>query len=279
MSYSAAICPKCHKYLLVKDNVPFLVCPVCGESISNQESTALLRDRCHDADNVNNVIADCITLELQYGPELPYLVLCEIVEAFPHQESPAYLLTKMAGYSVAAVRAYLKNFAPIKSEPSNVAWAEEFLDNCLTYQNMEFADLFLTYIQNKITPSHQNKYFEKLQKLRKEYTFKASNPRSTKTLMALYIVSSVLNVLLFPTFMLLSGWLAPILTMYYAINIGISIILVCVEVLLLYIHHQVYGNRLGMPQRERLWMVIFLSTMIFALGAAFMGSVWKITLW
>lgn len=279
MSYSAAICPKCHHYLLVKDNVPFLVCPVCNESISNQESTTLLHERCHDADRINDVIADCIALELQYGPELPYLVLCEIVDAFPRQESPAYLLTKMAGYSVAAVRAYLRNFASIKSETDNVPWAEEFLDNCLTYQNMEFADLFSTYIQNKVAPANQAKYFDKLQQLRKEYTFKANNPRSTKTLMVLYTVSSVVNVLLFPLFMLLSGWLAPILSMFYAINIGISIIVVCVEVLLLYIHHQVYGNRLGMSQRERLWMVIFLSSMIFALGAAFMGSVWKITLW
>lgn len=278
MNFEAGICPKCKEYLLLKRNVPFLVCPMCGQSISSGEAMGLLRNKCKDADSINDLIADCIALEMQYGPDLPFMILGEITENFPKMESPAYLITKMTGYEVAAVRLYLQTFASVKSEPGNVPWAEEFLDNCLNYRNMEFADLFLAYIENKIRPDKQAFYRDKVVQLRKEYTFKASNPRSTKWLLALYGGASVLNVLLFPVFMLLSGVLSPLITMYYAVNLSIAIFVVCAEVGLLFLHNKIYGNRLGMSDKERLWMVIFLASMVFVLGAAVMGSIWQIKL-
>ncbi len=279
MNLTAGICPKCHEYLLLKNNVPFVVCPLCGESISHHEATVLLDNKCSDQANLNDLTADCIALEVQYGPELPYMILSQVVENFPQLESPTYLLTKLTGYDGGAVREYLKRFANLKSQPNNVPWAEDFLDACLNYRNMEFADLFAAYIENKIRPEKQVEYREKLAKLRSEYTFKANNPLSTKTLMILYYVSAVVNVLLLPVFMLLSGWLAPIIGMYYAINIATSILVICAEIGLLYWHHHVFGNRLGMGQSERMAMVVFMSSLVFAIGAAIMGSIWKIPLW
>lgn len=85
-------------------------------------------------------------------------------------------------------------------------------------------------------------------------------------------------MLLFPVFMLLSGWLAPLFGMYYAINIAISILVVCGEVGLLFWHNRVFGNRLSMSANERLAMVVFMASMVFAIGASIMGSIWKIAL-
>lgn len=278
MNFDAGICPKCKEYLLLKSNVPFLVCPLCGQSISSTEAKTGLQHKCQDQDNINDLIADCIALEIQYGPELPFMILSELLANFPYLESPAYLLTKMTGYEVGAVRSYLRTFAGTKSDPSNVPWAEEFLDNCLDYRNMEFADLFVAYIQNKIRPDKQDKYRRKLQKLRKEYTFKASNPDSTKWLYVLYIVSAVVNVLLFPGFMLLSGVLSQFAPLHVVVNMAIATSTVCLEILLLFIHNKIYGNRLGMSDRERILMAIFMSSLIFVVGAGVMGSIWQIKL-
>lgn len=278
MNLTAGICPKCQEYLLLKSNVPFLVCPLCGASISNHEATTLLDKRCCDASQMNNITADCIALEAKYGPELPWLILSRVVANFPHLESPAYLLTKLSGFAPSAVWEYLKRFANLKSQPENVPWAEDFLDTCLTYRNMEFADLFAAYIENKVRSAKQDDYRKKLAELREEYTYKANNPLSTKLLLLLYYASAVLNVLLFPAFMLLSGWLAPLVGMYYAINIALSILVVCGEVGLLFWHNRVFGNRLNMSQPERLAMVVFMASMVFAIGASIMGSIWKITL-
>lgn len=166
MNLTAGICPKCKEYLLLKSNVPFLVCPLCGESISNHEATTLLDNRCRDATQMNNITADCIALEAQYGPDLPWLILNRVVANFPQLESPTYLLTKLSGFDPAIVREYLHRFANLKSQPENVPWAEDFLDNCLTYRNMEYADLFTAYIENKVRPAKQDEYRKKLAELR-----------------------------------------------------------------------------------------------------------------
>lgn len=276
MNFDAGICPKCQEYLLLKSSVPFLVCPMCGQSISSTEAKINLQNKCRDKDCVNDLIADCIVLEMQYGPELPFMILGELLENFPHLESPAYLITKMTGYRVDAVRSYLKAFAGTKSDPNNVPWAEEFLDACLDYRNMEFADLFVAYIENKIRPEKQAEYKNKVQKLRKEYTFKASDPRSTMWLQALYIGSSILNVLLFPCFMLLSGLLSPVMHFYFAVNMGIAMLVVSGEILLMFIHNKIFGNRLAMSNRERLLMAIFMASIVFVIGAGVMGSIWQI---
>ncbi len=278
MNLEAGNCPKCHEYLLLKQNTPFLVCPKCGETISAQTANALVEARCADPNQINAIIAECVALEIKYGPDLPYMLLAKIVQNFPRLESPAYLLVKLSGYELGLVHDYLKAFADTKSDPVNVPWAESFLDNCLDYQTLDFADLFRSYIRNKIRPEKQSHYLNLIDDMLKEYSPKANDPVSTKWLMTLYVVSSVVNVLLFPVMMLLSGWLSQIFSMYFAVNILLGVMVVSIEVLLMYFHHKVYGNRLRISQTERLWMVIFLSTMVFAVGSTVMGSIWKITL-
>lgn len=277
MNFEAGNCPKCHEYLLLKQNTPFLVCPKCGETISAQAANSIVESRCADPKQINAVIAECVALEIKYGPELPYMLLSKIVANFPHLESPSYLMVKLAGYEPGLVHDYLKNFAGTKSDPMNVPWAESFLDTCLDYPNIDQADLFRSYVRNKVRPDRQAHYLNLIDQLLKEYTDKASNPQSTKWLMTLYVVSSVVNVLLFPVMMILSGWLSQIFALYFAVNILLGLTVVSTEILLMFIHHKVYGNRLNMSQNERLWMVIFMSSMVFAVGSVVMGSIWKIT--
>lgn len=278
MNLEAGNCPKCHEYLLLKTKTPFLICPKCGETISAQSANAIVERRCADADQINAVIAECVALEIKYGPELPFMLLSKIVANFPHLESPAYLLLKLSGYQAGLVYDYLKTFAEIKSDPMNVPWAESFLDNCLDYQTIDYADKFRSYVRNKVRPEKQQHYLDKIDNLAKVYTTKSSNPQSTKWLMTLYVVSSVVNILLFPLMMILSGWLSQVFSFYFIVNTLLALFVVSAEVLLLFWHHKIYGNRLNISQTERLLMVIFMSTMVFAVGAVVMSSVWKITL-
>lgn len=277
MNLETGICPKCHEYLLLKQKTPFLICPRCGETISAQAANAIVEKRCADPEQVNSIIAECVTLEMQYGPELPYMLLAKVVDNFPRLEKAYYLLVKMSGYEPGNVYEYLKNFAHVKSDPINVPWAESFLDTCLDFHMIDAADLFRSYVYNKIRKDRQEHYLNLIDKLVKEYTAKAADPNSTKWLMTLYTVSSVINVLLFPIMMILSGWLSKFTSLYFAANIVLGMAVVSLEVFLMYIHHKVYGNRLTMSRYEQLWMVIFLSSMVFAVGSVVMGSIWKIT--
>ena len=278
MNLEAGNCPKCHEYLLLKQKTPFLVCPKCGETISAQAANAIVEGRCADADQVNAIIAECVALEMRYGPDLPFMLLSKIVNNFPHLEKPAYLLIKLAGYDTGLVYDYLKTFAETKSDPINVPWAESFLDNCLDYQMIDAADLFRSYVRNKIRKEKQSHYLNLIDQLVKEYTVKSDKPHATKWLMTLYLVSSVINVALFPIMMFLSGWLSQVFDLYFAVNIVLALAVVSVEVLLIFVHHKICGNRLNISQTERILMVIFLASMVFAVGSVVMGSIWKITL-
>ena len=277
MNLEAGNCPKCYEYLLLKQKTPFLICPKCGETISAQAANAIVERRCADPEQVNAIIAECVALEIKYGPDLPYMLLSKIVNNFPYMEKPAYLLVKLSGYDMGLVYDYLKTFAGTKSDPSNVPWAESFLDTCLDYNMIDAADLFRSYVRNKVRKERQAHYFDLIDQLVKEYTAKGDNPKSTKWLMTLYVVSSIINVALFPIMMLLSGWLSQLFDFYFIVNIVLGLAVVSAEVLLIFIHHKIYGNRLNISQVERLWMVIFLSTMVFAVGSVVMGSIWKIT--
>ncbi|MBO4726126.1 MAG: hypothetical protein J5598_00805, partial [Clostridia bacterium] len=105
---------------------------------------------------------------------------------------------------------------------------------------------------------------------------KSDRPNAARWLMVIYAVSSVINVALFPIMMMLSGWLSQYFGFYFIVNILLGMAVVSAEILLIFIHHRIYGNRLKISQTERLLMVIFMSSMVFAVGSVVMGSIWKI---
>ena len=265
MAFKAGVCTRCSEYILLKENIPFVVCPKCTGNVSGREAAEALKVKCNDKDKINDIIADCIALEVQYGPKLPFMVLAMVADNFPRMESPAYLLVKLAGFDTASVRMYLDAFAGVKSDPKNVPWAKEFLDNAVAYRNMEFAPLFVSYIENKLGKDDKEKYLNKVDKLKKEYTVKSDSPEAVRLLMMLYVISAVVNVLLLPFFLLTD--------FHFGLNILIAIAFVCAEVGLMSWHHKVFGNKLGMTDRERLWMTVFMCSLFFAFGAGIIGSV------
>jgi predicted RNA-binding Zn-ribbon protein involved in translation (DUF1610 family) len=258
-TFSAGFCTKCDEYILLKDGVPFLVCPMCGGTVSFREAAEELNKRCSNKDTVHSVIADAIALEISYGAELPYKILTTVSENFPRMEEPAYLLVRLSGYNNTLVRAYLEEFGEIKSDTGNISWAEEFLDCIITYGNMEMSDLIVKYIDSKIPQSKKQKYFDRVEKLRKEYTAKASDPKSTKLLFAIYITGAALNILSLPLLML-----TPFGIM---LTFMMAMLLVLAEMGFMFWHNKVWGNRLRVVGKEKLLMVIFICSMFFALGA------------
>jgi hypothetical protein len=269
MSFSAAICPKCEEYILAKDGVPFLICPMCNGSISAHDALERLKLKCNDKDKANEVIGDCIALELQYGPQLPYLVLATLCDNFPKMEEPAFLLVRLSNFDMEPMYLYLDTFAKIKSNPKDTPWVTEFLDTVLLYKNMGYADLLSAYIENKCDKENREKYLKILEKLRKEYTDKSASPKSTMLLYWIYICSSVINILVLPIFMVLKNF--NLLGTF-----SVSVLLACTEVGLMFWHNKVFGNRLSMTDKERLFMVIFLCSLFVALGAGVVGGMIKI---
>jgi predicted RNA-binding Zn-ribbon protein involved in translation (DUF1610 family) len=263
-TFSAGICAKCNEYILLKDGVPFLVCPMCGATIGFREATEKLNQKCANPDTVHGVIADSIALEVDYGAELPYRILTVVCEHFPRMEEPAYLLVRLSSYEPVLVKVYLEEYSDIKSDKGNVPWAEDFLDTIITYGNMDIADSIVKYIDNKLPQSKKQKYFDRVEKLKKEYTTRASDPKSTKLLYILYIVGACLNILILPALMLTN--LGVLLTFL------IAMALVSVEMGFMYWHNRVWGNRLGVEGREKLLMVLFLCSMFFALGSGIVSG-------
>jgi predicted RNA-binding Zn-ribbon protein involved in translation (DUF1610 family) len=268
MSFSAGICTKCEEYILLKDGVPFLVCPMCGATVGYREATEVLGKKCADAKQVHEVVADCIVLEAAYGPELPFMILADVCDNFPRMEEPAYMLVRLSAYNAMVVKTYLESFADIKSDARNIPWAEEFLDAVVTYRNMEMADLLIRFIENKVKDEKKKEYLDKVNGLRKEYVSRAADPKSTKLLFALYITASVLNILALPIFMLIPWGILPCFSC--------SVVLVCIQMGFMFWHNKAFGNRLSITPRERLFMVIFMCSMFFALGSGVIGGIYKI---
>jgi predicted RNA-binding Zn-ribbon protein involved in translation (DUF1610 family) len=258
-TFSAGICTKCNEYILLKDGIPFLVCPICGANIGFREATENLKKRCADGNTVHTVIADAIALELNYGAELPFRILTTVAENFPRMEEPAYLLVRLSGYDRNLVRAYLEQFSEIKSDKGNISWAQDFLDTIITYGNMDFAELIEQYIENKLPQNKKRDYLDRVQKLKEEYRNRSNDPRSTKLLFAIYIVGAVLNVLILPLLM--------ITPFSIILTFPIAMALLVVEMGFMFWHNRSWGNRLGVEGKEKLLMVIFLCSMFFALGA------------
>jgi hypothetical protein len=129
---------------------------------------------------------------------------------------------------------------------------------------MDIADLIIRYIENKVPQSKKQKYINSVEKLQKEYTSRAADPKSTKLLFAIYIPSIVLNVLLLPLLML-----TPFGIM---LTFMISMLLVAIEMGFMFWHNKVWGNRLSVAGKEKLLMVIFLCSMFFALGSGIVSG-------
>ena len=159
MALSAGICPKCNENLLLKGNIPFLVCPLCAGNISTREALALLDAMCADSKKISANIAKCLSLEKKYGPQMPAQILMAMQRHFPNNEEIAYLALKMSGFPQSGVRGYLQVFASV-AKP--VAFATAFLDKALVGTNLYLGDLFEKYINNKLKGVEQKRYIAEI---------------------------------------------------------------------------------------------------------------------
>ena len=257
----AGICPSCKEHLLIKKGIPFLVCPLCSDSISAREAEATLEVVCEDPQKLSENIAKVIKLERLYGPELPHYVLIVLAEKFPNNEDVAYLLVKMSDYHQFNVRKYLTTFAGSRKA---VTFAEDFLDKTLTYRNMAMADMFEQYIKNKVTGNNRDKWLEKLDEMRKNFRPEGIEGRNMTYLYTVYIASTVINLALCMLFLLIN--------IDFILSAIIAIAILFVQVTLIYLHGRKYGDRVEISETERFFVVAFMCSLVIVVGGMFLGA-------
>ena len=260
--FNPALCPKCEKLILVSKKDVFVTCPLCRENISGDEGYTKLKDWIGDPKNVNDVIALCLELEDNYGPEVSTAILVLAEASFPLNEQIAWLNLKFQDYEPMHIKNHLSRFAKIKAKKYQ-PWAEEFLQNAMVVKNMEFADMFGHYIDNKILTKRKNEYKEMLAQMRAAYTKTSTGNPALFTLYAFYSISSLVNVgmMVWFLFMRFPIWAYPL------IAIGVM----AVQLFIFFLHNRIFGNRENMSDRERMFMVTYMSSIAIAIGGVFLG--------
>lgn len=260
-----ALCNKCGFLILVDERTPFAECPQCKKAVVVEDAVAELEEFCKIPANTNDIILRCLEIEAQYGPELPRAVLAIIAYNFPTNEEIVFLIVRFSDYKPQLVQNYLSRFSKDKKQ---VPWANEFLNKALTVRNMEYADLFQTYIDNKVKKTHRARYIELLRTLKESYT-KISNSSSAIALLHIFfavfatINFSLLFVLLFTA-------------MAFWANVLIVFGVLCLQISIMFLHNKIFGTRVKISQRERVFLTVYMSSLVVAIGAAFLGSLFNL---
>jgi len=257
-----ALCPKCEELILVSQRDVFVTCPKCNENISGDEAGKKLETWVGDPANVTEVLAMCIALYDAYDPSIATSVLVIAEAAFPLNEEFAYLNLKYQDYSSAHIKNHLSRFANIKAK-KYLPWAEEFLNASMAVRNMENADLFEKYIENKVISKRKKQYLEMLREMRAAYTKTATGSPALASLFAFYTIASAVNIGMMIWFLFARLPIAA----YPLIVMG----LLAVELGLFFMHSRIFGNREKISDNERLLMVIYMSSIAIAIGGVFLG--------
>jgi hypothetical protein len=264
-SFGAGICPKCNEHLLIKQGLVFLICPLCASNIGAREANDALNKLYCDPAQLTEYIATVIRLEKKYGPQLPYQILLVLKKNFPHNEEVAFLTLKFGGYNTFALKEYLTNFAKFKK---TVSFASEVLEKGLIPRNWELAQLFEQFIKNKTEGTVQVRWLDALREMNASIAANPMKNTANTLLYCFYIVGTVLNVLLAAIFIVFS--------IKFAFSVIIAVSLLTVEMVILYGYAKKYGGRLTILDTERLLMVIFMCSIVVAVGGVFLGALIKI---
>lgn len=261
MNVNAGICPSCNEHILLKKGIPFLICPLCGESISAKQSAAVLQEMCSDPKMINENLLQCIKLEEKFGPSLPLQILAVLTENFPYNEDVAYLTVKMRGYSGLAVKQYLLAFSESKKK---VPYADDFLDNAMTGKNMVWGHLFEKYIENRLSGSKQKWFRERIREMRAAYGSKETEERAVGVLYFLYIVCGIVNIALAGLFLFLNWHII----FYVMMALGV----LSIEISLMYIYSRNFNEEIEIVGIERALMVAYMCSIVVAVGGVFLGA-------
>lgn len=265
MAYLPALCPKCDVLILVDEKTPFVECPDCTKPIASSDARTALENYCMTPTNTSEIIARCLEIEDKHGPELPRAIMAILAHNFPMHEQVHYLVVKFGNYQPKLVESYLSRF---KNEPKKVPFAEDFLSRALTLNNMEFVDMFQTYIETKLPRARQERYFELIRELKESYVKIADSSPSMALLYTLFTIGGIINTGIVFLFLFLR---MPIWA-----HVFIVFGILAVQMSLLFLHNRTFGNRLKISDRERLFMVLYMSSVVIAVGAVVIGWVFNI---
>jgi len=259
---TVVLCPACGGVVEVGNKMLFFACPHCGESASASVGRGLLEEMCADPSAVAEVIDLCLNLEQENGPDAALEILNLLAQHNPHNEELAFTLIRMAGYPLDMVGRYLTMFSAAKKV---TPFAAEFLDHTIDPEYAMLVNQLEQYAENKLQPEKQKKYKERIAELRANYTGRNRVSSGMMLMNVFYIIGAVVNVAAAVFFLVV-----PI-KIYW--NIIIAIAVFAAEMLLLFLHNRSYGNRLGMDMRERIMLIIFMSSIFVAIGAIPIGWV------
>jgi hypothetical protein len=205
-----------------------------------------------DPKHVNDVLKICLDLEDTADIEIPLAIMKMLKEAHPYNEIVAYTYVRMSGYSPDSVREYLNTFAKIKGEKP---YAVDFLEHTISTNTVVFYNLLSTYIDNKLPAAKRTAYHERLDYAKKEYIGKGFLSSDNKGMLLMYILyggCTLVNIGLVFFFIFVD--------LAFLWNAFIGIFIFCVELFGLYMHNRTYGNRIGISQKELIFLVCFLSS-------------------
>jgi len=262
MSTFVGLCPACNDVASIKNKALFFVCPHCEATVSANEARRYIDALCADPAGIDNVLHMCFEMQELHGPEIPMQILEKLQTFHPHSEKVAYSYVRMSGYRADLVRIYLKNFCAAKKV---VPFAEDFLDNTMSPMHGIMISQFAQYIENKLPDERKKRYLERLEILKSNYVGRSESGEGMGLMYAFYVIAAAVNVGLAVMFCLLS--------LHVGFHVLIAVGAFAVEVLLLFWHNRTYGNRIGISPRERIFLVIFLSSIVVTVAGIVIGWV------
>jgi hypothetical protein len=247
--------------ILLKDNVPFLVCPLCGQNVLAREAIERLDAVCAEPKLTNALIAQCLEIEREHGAELPLQVVLKLCEKFPQNETVAFMAVTLSDFNPSIVHQYLVAFS---DDAREIPFAVDFLEGALKFRNLRHASLFRAYITNKLKGNIRTRWLENLDDMSSSFVGKELKGASLISLYIIYFVSIALNVGV--TIMLL------LLQLDFLINVLIGGLVLCVEIVLIYVHNRQAGHRSLIGDFERGLMVTFLCSLAVIVGASLVAG-------
>jgi len=259
--FKPAACPKCNSIILVQKSEAFVRCPGCAKNISVEDAWKNLDDFCSVPANTGAMIEKCIILEKKYGSEVSMPILGLLHEKYPDNEEILYLFVKSSNFEPIIVKDYLTKF---KDNKKQVSFAEDFLTKALTVRNMEYVSMFEDYIDSKLRPARKERFRDLIRELKASYVKSSTGANALTLLYVFYVIGAAINISMVLLF-LFTDWQ---LFVYVLIAAG----LLGLEISLLYLHNRKFGNRLTTSDRERLFMVAYMATIVLSIGGVFIGG-------
>lgn len=248
------VCPNCLEAVSIPKKGLYFQCPNCKEQFPVSQAVSLLNTMCLDPTNADDILDMCLDLEESGEEELALGIIEILKDTQPQDEQLAFTFVRLSGYEPMTVKHYLESFAGAKGIKP---FAEDFLESAMEPRNLASIGLLYKYIENKLPAARQKAFKERLEMIKSEYVG-TNVAEGVKFMYIYYIVCTVINLALIVVLFVVK------LMLVFNILIGISMF--CIELLILFFHNKIYGNRIGINVTERILLTIFLSSIPAAIA-------------